>query len=198
MKSEVLPAGTGETLSKAPLNEILIGLALFVSAWISIALTRVPGGIALFWPGSAIAAALLIRLPRVRWVSAAGSVVGALLVANVVEAHRSLPIAALFTSVNVIEIAMLVTAFRFAWRFPYPDITIDQAAIMTAVFGIAIPGVAATVGGLVLHTKFGIPFIEGTLQWWSSHTIGACLLGPPIILFSVKGLRRLVQGTFAA
>jgi integral membrane sensor domain MASE1 len=38
--------------------------------------------------------------------------------------------------------------------------------------------------------------MEGALLWWSSHTIGACLLGPPIILFSVKGFRRLLQGMF--
>ena len=121
----------------------------------------------------------------------------ALLVANVVAGHRPWPIAALFTGVNLAEIAMMVAVFR-AWRFPYPDITINQAAIMAAIFGIAIPGVAAIGGGLVLHMKFALPFVEGTLQWWSSHTIGACLLGPPIILFSVKGFKRLLRGRFLA
>src|SRR5580704_5733362 len=128
-------------LRKAPINEILVGLALLVSCCISMLLTRVPGGITLFWSGSAIAAALLIRLPQVRWISAAVSVVVALLVANVVAGHRSWPIAALFTGVNLTEIAMMVAVFR-AWRFPYPDITINQAAIMAAIFGVAITGVA--------------------------------------------------------
>jgi diguanylate cyclase len=182
---------------KAPVNEILVGLAVLVPACLSILLTRAPGGIALFWPGSAIAAALLIRLPRIRWISATVSVLAALLVANVVAAHMSWSITALFTWVNLTEIAMMVAVFR-AWRFPYPDITINQAAIMTAIFGIAIPGVAALGGGFVLQRSFEIPFMEGTLLWWSSHTIGACLLGPPIILFSVKGFRRLLQGRFLA
>jgi PAS domain S-box-containing protein len=181
--------------SKAPINEILIGVALLVSSCLSILLTRVPGGIALFWPGSAIAAALLIRLPRIRWISAVASVVAALLVANVVAAHRSWLIGALFTGVGLTEIAMMVAVFR-AWRFPYPDITVNQAAIMTAIFGIGIPGAAAMGAGLVLHLNFAVPFMEGTLQWWSSHAIGACLLGPPIMLFSVKGVRRLLQGMF--
>jgi diguanylate cyclase (GGDEF)-like protein/PAS domain S-box-containing protein len=183
-------------LGKAPIYEILIGLALLVSSCIAILFTRVPGGITLFWPSSAIAAALLIRLPRVRWISATISVVAALLVANVAAAHRSWPISALFSTVNLTEIGMMVAVFR-AWRFPYPDITINQAAILTAIFGIAIPGVAAIGAGLVLHTNFAVPFVEGTLQWWSSHTIGACLLGPPIILFSVKGIKRLL-GQFLA
>jgi diguanylate cyclase (GGDEF)-like protein/PAS domain S-box-containing protein len=191
------PIQIRRALSKVPSSEILVGLALLVSACISIWFTRVPGGIALFWPGSAIAAALLIRLPRIRWISAAVSVVAALLVANAVAGHRSWPIAALFTWVNVTEIGMMVAVFR-VWRYPYPDITINQAAILTTIFGVAIPGVAAIGGGLVLHLNAAVPFVEGTLQWWSSHTIGACLLGPPIILFSVKGFRRLLQGRFLA
>jgi len=184
-------------LNKAPFNEILTGLAVFASASISILFTRVPGGIALFWPASAIAAALLIRLPKVRWGSAATSVLAALLLTNVAAAHRPWPIAGLFACVNMAEIAMMVAVFR-PWRFPYPNITINQAAIMTAILGIAIPGLTAIGGGLVLHRYFALPFMEGTLQWWSSHTIGACLLAPPIILFSAKGIRRLVQGRFLA
>jgi diguanylate cyclase (GGDEF)-like protein/PAS domain S-box-containing protein len=184
-------------LRKAPINEILIGLALLVSSCIAILLTRVPGGIALFWPGSAIAAALLIRLPRIRWLSATISVVTALLIANVVAAHRSWPIAALFSGVSLAEIAMMAAVFRL-WRFPYPDITVNQAAIMVAIFGIAIPGVAAMGGGLILHMGSAVPFMQGTLQLWSSHAIGACLLGPPIILFSAKRFRRLLAGQFLA
>jgi diguanylate cyclase len=189
------PTQVRRALSKAPINEILVGLALLMSSCICISFTRVPGGIALLWPGSAIAAALLIRLPRIRWISAAVSVAAALLIANVVAAQRSWPIAALLTGVSLTEIAMMVAVFR-AWAFPYPDITVNQAAIMAAIFGIAIPGVAAIGAGLVLHMNFAVPFMEVALQWWSSHAIGACLLGPPIMLFSVKRFRRLLQGMF--
>jgi diguanylate cyclase len=195
--SPTQPIPIRRALSRAPFNEILVGLAVLVSACLSILLTRVPGGIALLWPASAIGAALLIRLPKVRWGSAAISVPTAFFLANVVAAHRPWPTAGLFACVNVAEIAMMVAVFR-TWRFPYPDITVNQAAIMTAIFGVAIPGVAALGAGLVLHMNFEVPFVEGTLQWWSSHTIGACLLGPPIILFSAKGFRRLLQGRFLA
>ena len=185
-------------LSKSPFSEIFVGLTLLVSACISIFLTRIPGGIALFWPGSAMAAALLIRLPQVRWSLAVVCVSAALLLANVIAAHRPWPVAALFGCVNLSEIALMVATFRFAWRFPYPDITIVQAAIMVAVLGIVIPGLAALAGGLLLHAEFATPLSDGALQWWSSHTIGACLLGPPIILFSTKGFNRLLQARFLA
>jgi diguanylate cyclase (GGDEF)-like protein/PAS domain S-box-containing protein len=182
----------------APVNEILVGLALFASASLSILATRVPGGIALLWPGSAIAAAVLIRLPRVRWSIALVALFAALLIANVVVAHRPWSLATLFAFTNVIEIAMMVAAFRFAWRFPYPDITVGQAAIMTALFGIAIPGLSAILGGIIQHHHFSLSILDGTLQWWSSHAVGACLLGPPVILFSVKGIKRLVRPGFLA
>ncbi len=191
------PIHIRRVLNKAPFNEILVGLAVLVSACISILLTRVPGGIALLWPASAIGGALLIRLPGVRAVSASISVLMAFFLANVLSAHRPWPIAWLLSCANAAEIAMMVAVFR-TWRFPYPDITINQAAIMTAIFGIAIPGVTAIGGGLILHRIFAVPFMEAILQMWSSHTIGACLLGPPIILFSVNGFRRLLQGRFLA
>jgi diguanylate cyclase len=176
--------------------EIPVGVAVFVSACISIFLTRAPGGIALLWPSTAIAAALLIRLPRVRWGRAVASVFAAFFLANLTVGHRSWPIAGLFTCVNLGEMGLMVAAFRIAWRLPYPYITIAQAALMMAIFGVAIPGIMSLLGGLLLHVFYGTPLLPGTLQWWVSHTVGACLLGPPIILFSVKGLKRLVRERF--
>ncbi len=195
---EMQPIRDGGGPSPVPFNEIFVGLALLASAGISILLTRVPGGIALFWPGSAIAAAILIRLPRVRWGVAALSVLTALVAANALVAHRPWSLAAVFACVNALEIAMMVAAFRFAWRFPYPDISINQAAVMTAVFGIVIPGIAAMAGGLVLHLNFPLAFSEGVRQWWSSHAVGACLLGPPLMLCSFKGVKRLLSARYLA
>jgi integral membrane sensor domain MASE1 len=178
-------------LTNVPLNECLVAAAVFVSASLSILFTREAAGIALFWPASAIAGTLLIRLPRVRWVGAAVLVLAALIFANVWAAHRSWAEACLFAGASALEIALMVAVFRFLWRFPYPDISIGQAAAMTAILGIMIPGVAAIPGGLLLHTLYGAQFSEAAVRWWSSHTIGACLLGPPIILFSNKGRRAL-------
>jgi diguanylate cyclase len=185
-------------LSTSPFSEILVGLAVLVSASIAILLTRAPGGIALFWPASAIAAAILIRLPKVRWDIAAVSVFAALVAANAFVAHRPWSMALVFSCVNVLEIAATVAAFRFAWRFPYPAITMDQAVIMAAGFGIVIPGIGGLAGGLAMQLNNADSFWDGALQWWSSHAIGACLLGPPIILFSVKNFKRLYQAKFVA
>ena len=173
-----------------------MGLAVLVSACVAIELTRIPGGIALVWPSDAIAAALLIRFPHLRCGRAALAVVAAFILANMLFGHRPWTMAVLFGSVNLTEIALMVAAFRFVRVAPYPNITVGHAALMTAVFGIAIPGAMAAVGGFLLHALLGLPRAQGTLQWWSSHAIGACLAGPPIILFSVKSTKRLASGRF--
>ena len=186
------------SFASSPIHEVLVGLVVLASACIAIRLTRMPGGIALFWPASAIAAALLIRFPRIRCGRSAVAVFIAMVFANVVVAHRPLTVAASFAGVNLVEIALMVAVFRFACRFPYPHISIGQAAIMTAIFGIAIPGIAAIAGGLLFHSQSAISWRDGTLQWWSSHAVGACLLGPPIILLSSKGMKRLLHRKFLA
>jgi diguanylate cyclase len=181
---------------RSPFNEMLVGAVLFVAASLSIWLTLVAGSVSLLWPGTAIASAILIRIPRVRWGVASAAVFSAVFLANFLVAHRPWVDSALFAGVNVFEMALMVSLFRVVLVFPYPDITIAQAGVMTALFGIAIPGVSAVLGGAVVHFKLGAPFTEATLQFWSSHAIGACLLGPPIILFSVKELGRLTRGEF--
>ena len=192
-----IPTGSpNRPYSGSPLNEALVGAVLFICACASIWLTRVPNGIALFWPGNAIAAAFLIRLPSVRWKIATASVLLALVLANGVAAHRPWTSAVLFGCVHGIEIALMVLAFRFVLKYPYPNITINQAAVMTTLFGVAIPGLAALAAGVVLRNEVAAPWKECVQQWWASHAVGACLLGPPIILFSVKELKRLLRREF--
>lgn len=175
-----------------PATELLIGLALFACDGAAVLLTRTPGGIALLWPGNAIAAALLIRLPRVRWPSAAGLVLLATYLANTLVAHRPPSSSVLFALINGSEIALMVVAFRFVRRYPYPYITVEQSAVMTAVFGVAIPGICALAGGAA-QTAYGTVFTTGASDWWSSHALGACLLGPPVILAGRKGIDALLR-----
>ena len=176
-----------------PTRELAIAAALFAAAAASIHLTRVPGGIALFWPGSVIAATLLIRAPAIRWVAGGMLMTLAVSLANVWVAHRAPGIALLFGLVNAVEIGLMVAAYRLVWTFSFPGLNINQAAHMAAILGIAIPGLAAVFGGIVVNVGYGKPFLDYTLQWWSSHTIGACLVGPPIILCSRAGLARLAK-----
>src|SRR5215472_14796486 len=79
-----------------PTAEILVGLAVFLAACVSILVTRVPGAVTLFWPVNGIAASLLIRLPKVRWASASVGILLAVFLASVLAAHRPWHVALLF------------------------------------------------------------------------------------------------------
>lgn len=178
-------------LRKVP-AELLVAVAVFASAYLSIFVTHVSGGITLFWPANGIAAATLMRLPQVRWASAAALIWLALLGALLLS-HHDWPTALEFACVNGAEIALQTAAFRLLWVFPIPDITVLQAIGITAVSGVLIPGLVAVVAGLLLETHPGMAYAAGVRQWWSSHTIGACLLGAPIVLFSVERWKRLLR-----
>lgn len=192
-----IPAPPGHR-SMLPLAELFLALGLFAVSSLSILLTRAPGGIALFWPGNAIAASILIRMLRVRRASTAGLLWLGLFLAQALVAHRAWHAAAGIASINLLEIALMVAAFRGMWRFPYPNITIAQATFMTAVGGVSIPALTALLAGALLAVEYTRPFQQSALHWWSSHALGTCLVGPPIILFSRAKIARLMRRRFLA
>jgi diguanylate cyclase len=171
-------------VSRLPAAELLLALTIFATSSLAIVLTRAPGGTTLLWPACGIATATLLRVPRLRLAICAPLILAALLLASWLTAGRSLPTALMFTAINGAEIALMVAAFRTLWVFPYPEMTIGQAVIMTAVSGVAVPGIAALGAALIARAQLGMDLTEAVQQWWSSHTIGACLVGPPILLFS--------------
>lgn len=186
------PRKLAPAIAAAPVSEALLGVAVFLSAYLAIRLTHVPSGITLFWPANGIAAAALIRLPRVRWASAAALIWLGLLCA-LPATHHGWRTALAFSCVNGAEIALMAAAFRLVWIFPYPDITIGQAVLMTAVSGVAIPGLVALGAGALLQTLRGMAFADAAEQWWSAHAIGACLVGPPIVLSSLTRWKKLAN-----
>lgn len=190
------PRSSDFIFHKEPSAGVAAAVALFVCACLSIWMTRGASGVALLWPGNAIAACLLIKARDVRWSVALPAVFAAALLANVFAAHRAISAAALFASAHVLEIALMVLCFRFVWKLPYPKITINQAALMTAVLGVAIPGLGALLASSILQAHITASFDQRAMQWWSSHVLGACLVGPVIILYSQPELIRLTRARF--
>jgi diguanylate cyclase len=191
------PAST-PAAAAAPLTELLVALAVLAVSSLSILLTRAPSGIALFWPASALAAAILIRVPHLRWLRASALLWLSIFLAHVLIAHRSAYAAAGVAVINLAEISVTVAAFRVVWRLPYPNITIGQASFMTAVMGVLIPALSSLAAAAFLNFEYALPWGESALRWWSSHTLGACLVGPPVILFNRAQLHRLLRQRFLA
>ena len=192
-----VPAGWARSaVASVPLPEVLLALVVFAAASLSKALTGLPDGIAMLWPGSIIAAAILIRRRDVRWTLAALLLWLSLFLSDLLVPHRAWPIAAALATVGLAEIALMVAPLRLVWRFSYPDLTVGQATFLTGLLGAAAPAIAALGAGAVLSVGYGRPFSEGAVLWWSSHLLGACLFGPPIFLFSHQAIRRLLSAPF--
>lgn len=183
--------GSGRALAQIIPPEFLLALVYLLFALLAIAATR-SGDLALIWPSNAIAAGVLIRLRRVRWLLACVALPVASVLANLIMGN-TLTLTLGLSLVNMLEIAAMVYVFRVLVRYPYPDITIPQASFMMLVMGILIPGCAAVPGGTLLHMVQGNELWEGIREWWASGALGACMLVPPIVLFSRRNLTRLTR-----
>ncbi|HTQ35940.1 MAG TPA: diguanylate cyclase [Steroidobacteraceae bacterium] len=173
--------------------EIGLGAIFLATALLAIASTRASEGLALLWPCNAIAAAVLIRLREVRWWRAVMALLVAGILANRLGGGDPWLVALGLSLVNLAEIAAMVYVFRVLAPFPYPDITIFQASYMTLVMGIAITGFAALLGSTMLHLLGDKPLWANIRNWWAADALGACVLAPPIILYSRGNLLRLVR-----
>lgn len=185
-------------LGRAFIGEGAVGVAYFLAALGAVVLTRSGSGIALIWPASAIAAACLIRFRNLRCVPTGVAVFVGAVIANTAAAGDSLSVALPLACVRLAEVSLMTWAYRSRIRFPIPNITVAQAVHMTVIFGLLIPAFMAVPGGLIAHAAFNVPLNRTIWDWWLSHALGACLFGPPIILYGVPAVRRLVDRRFIA
>jgi diguanylate cyclase (GGDEF)-like protein/PAS domain S-box-containing protein len=183
-------------LRRFPLGELAVAAAFFLAAFAAISLARATGTSALVWPGNAVAAALLVRMPQVRWPPVLPGIVIAGVLANMLSAHDPPQWSVAMNCVNALQIGMTVWVFRNWLTFPLPNISFQQGLRMAGMFAIAIPFLTAIPGGWLVHAEFGAPFGLASVNWWRSGAIGSCLCAPAIYLYSTKTARRLISRRF--
>jgi diguanylate cyclase (GGDEF)-like protein/PAS domain S-box-containing protein len=191
--SPATPPSARPEQSEVRYAELIVGLLFLAVSLASIAVTRAEGGVSLIWPCNAIVASVLIRISRVRWLWAALSILAAGIVSNIVGAGDNWLTASGVAGMNLLEIALMVGCFRFLVRYPYPDVTIAQASIMTVVMGFVITGVTALLGSGFVHVAMQGAYWPTVRAWWLADAVGACLCAPAIILYSRDRLARLLQ-----
>jgi len=175
-----------------------VAAAFFLAAFAAISISRVTETSDLVWPGNALAAALLVRLPRVRWLPALIGVVLGGVLANWLSVHEPLRYSMAMSCVNGLEIATTSWIFRNCLTYPLPNISFHQGLRMAGVFAFAVPFLTALPGGWLVHSEFGEPWTAAALEWWLSGAIGACLCAPAVYLYSTKTARRLISRAFLA
>jgi diguanylate cyclase (GGDEF)-like protein/PAS domain S-box-containing protein len=179
-----------------PLGELAVAAAFFLAAYAATCISRFTATSDLVWPGNALAAALLVRLPRVRWLPAILAIVGAGVLANWYSVAEPLRYSVAMSAVNALEIGTTAWIFRNWLTYPLPNISFHQGLRMVAVFAFAVPLATALPGGWLVHSEFGEPWLTSSLGWWLSGAIGGCLCAPAVYLYSTKTARRLISRRF--
>src|SRR5690348_13494081 len=124
---------------------LLVGVAYFSSARLSLAFLTEPDGVAVFWPAAGISAGTLIALgPRARWSVAAGVIV-ANTAANLLG-DRNLWGASVFSIADAGEamLAAAVIEYRFGERFELDRLGHVLGLLAAAVVATAASGVVGT------------------------------------------------------
>ena len=185
-----------EFLRRLPLGELAIAAAFFLAAFAATCISRVTETSDLVWPGNALAAALLVRLPQVRWLPALVGIVIAGVLANWLSVHEPLHHSVAMSCVNVLEVGATAWIFRNWLTFPLPNISFHQGLQMALVFAFAVPFLTAVPGGWLVHSEFDQPWTEAAVHWWRSGAIGGCLCAPAVYLYSTRTARRLISRRF--
>jgi diguanylate cyclase (GGDEF)-like protein/PAS domain S-box-containing protein len=181
-----------------PLGEFIVAGAFFVAAFAATEISRVTQTTDLVWPGNALAAALLVRLPEVRWLPALLGIIVAGVLGNLLSANEPVHYTAAMSAVNALEIGATAWIFRNWLTFPLPNISFHQGLRMALVFAFAVPFLTAIPGGWLVHLEFGAPLARASIDWWLSGAIGGCLCAPAVYLYSMKTARRLISRRFLA
>lgn len=184
------PHNIGATVPRA---EAAIGAVFLVIALGSILVSRIPGAAPLVWPANAVATALLVRLPGVRWLWAVGFIGAAGLLADALGTHDGWLHNLAMVAVSLTEIMATAWVLRRRFRSAVPNVTLVQGIQMWALFGFAAPTVFAIPGGAAISAVYGSPLWESIQAYWAPSFIGAFICAPAIYLYSRKTVRRLLS-----
>ena len=160
---------------------IVMGAAYFVAAQFSLALLAKPDGLAVFWPGSGLAAGTLIAIGSgARMPVAIG--VGMASAAASLLSGQNLAAAVVFSSCNAGE-ALLVAWLierRFGKEFRLESLSSVVGFIAAGVVGSALSAIPATVGFILFHSAEA-PVLATWLNWLASDALGVIMVGPLFI-----------------
>src|SRR6185437_13688650 len=173
---------------------LLVGIAYFSSARLSLALLTEPDGVAVFWPAAGVSAGSLIALgSRARWPVAVGAIVSTI-AANLLG-DRNLWSASVFSLANAGEaiLAAAVIEHRFGSGFELDRLGHVLGLAAAAIAATAVSGVLGTLGYVLFHPSTA-PILSIWYKWFASDGLGIVAVAPLLIGF-VGALRRPLTRT---
>jgi PAS domain S-box-containing protein len=179
---------------------LVVGVAYFVAARLSLALLLNGDGVALFWPAAGIAAGALIALGRRARVPVTLGVLGATVGANLLG-DRNLLAGITFAFSHAAEACLVAGLIKhqFGADFRLESLRAVLGLFVAAAAGPAISGVVATIGFVLFHSSDAAA-LAIWLNWFFADAIGIIIVAP--LLIGLGGLRvnpphrwELAQGT---
>lgn len=160
---------------------VVVGIAYFLAAHLSLGLLTKPDGVAVFWPAAGGAAGVIIALGRkAQWPVAVGAMV-ATIVANLLG-DRTLPSAIAFAVCNAGE-ALLAAALieqYFGSPFDLGRLRNVVGLVVAAVIAPAISGVGGTFAYMYFHSPTA-PILTTWQHWFASDALGIITVAPLVI-----------------
>ncbi|HEY6861812.1 MAG TPA: MASE1 domain-containing protein [Pseudolabrys sp.] len=160
---------------------VLVGIAYFLAARLSLLLLTEPDGVAVFWPASGVAAGVIIALgPSARLPVAAGAMV-ATIVANLMG-DRTFMGSIVFALCNAGEalLAGWLIERYFGLGFSLDRLSHVLGMLAAAVIAAAVSGIGGTVGFLYFHNSTA-PILSTWQHWFASDGLGILTVAPLII-----------------
>ncbi len=167
----------------------LVALAVLASAWLAIALTRVPSGVASIWVANGILLAVLLRRPTPHWPLLFALGWAANFLPRVWQGEPAL-LAAGMAAINIFEVACMA----FVIRARVPDVNaprellpLSRVATISALQACLLSATAAAL----LRMAYGNPFGEVWVAWFSAHLLGVVITATLVLVALREGPRLL-------
>lgn len=160
------------------------GVGYFLLAYGTILLTSDGHAVAAIWPPNALLLAIILPLPKARWLPCFAAAMTANLLANLL-AFGSLPLALLYAASNLGEVLIAGSLLQRLKGHDDPLASVGSV-IRFALFAAAAPVVSAAAGAATAHQLDGQPFWVAYRTWYFADTLGL-LIFTPLFLGIVAG-----------
>jgi diguanylate cyclase (GGDEF)-like protein/PAS domain S-box-containing protein len=183
-KSFVIPRLRHPTTNRLGIALLAVGFAIayFIISRVSLSLVDSDSSVAVLWPASGLALAVVMKSPRRIWPAMFAAVFTGNLVAQTLGRGEFGATTVGLSLVNAAE--PLVAATLLLWmvrdRSGFAVGSVRGVGGLVAAATLA-NGVTATLGALVLAIGVGAPFGAAFGDWWLADGLGMLSVAPPIL-----------------
>ena len=175
-------------LHRSAVRHAVLGLIYFLIASLTIATTRLGGGVAILFVANAILTAFLLTTPRREWRRALTACGIASAVATALFGFGAIA-APVLSVINMCEAFVAASLYRRLRGRAAPLDSTPGFFTFVLAAGIVAPLLSA-LGGAAVAALHGADFVENALRWFAGHALGTISFAPACLLVLDGNVRR--------